>query len=96
MTFCPLFGRLYELGEQGMWHQGPGQEFRVELGAEEEGVLAARQFGDLHEDAVRRAAGEDQAAFLELLDIFRVDFVAMAVALLDESRQLGKLLAGEI
>ena len=49
----------------------------MELRAEHEGVLRFRQLGDLHEDAVRRGARENEAVRFEMLHIRRRALVAL-------------------
>ena len=57
-----------------------GFEFGVELGAEEEGMDAFRQFGDFHKFSVGRLAGKDKAFFFQRFYKIRIDFVAVAMA----------------
>ena len=57
-----------------------GFEFGVELGAEEEGMDAFRQFGYFHQFAVGRLAGEDNPLFFQLFYEIGIDFIAMAMA----------------
>lgn len=81
-----LFAFLLDAGfdecrEERMRTERAGQEFRMELRAEEERMHFLRQLGDLHQMAVRRAAGEHQSLGLEIGHIGRIDLVAMPVAL---------------
>ena len=57
----------------------------MELGAQEERVLLARQFRDLHQAPVGRNAGEDQSFLFQAGYVVRVHLVAMAVPLGDEA-----------
>ncbi len=60
--------------------QRPGVEFRVELCAEEKRVNGFRQFGDFHQAAVGRCAGENHPGFFDIGDESWTDFIAVAVA----------------
>src|SRR5262245_19405027 len=62
-----------------MWLEGAALELRVELHADEPGVV--RILDGLRQQAVRRQARKAQAGLLELVAIGRVDLVAVAVAL---------------
>ena len=66
-----------------------GQKFWVRLGADEEGVLGRRKFEEFHQAAVRRTPGKDCAARFQLFYVFRIDFVAMAVALGNNTLAVG-------
>src|SRR5687768_8230616 len=57
----------------------PRAKFRVELGADHEGVVA--DLRDLNQAAVRRSAACHQAKRLKLLAVGVVELVAMAMAL---------------
>ena len=74
-------GCLYERVEQGVRREWPRAKFGMKLRAEHERVHIARQLCDFHETAVGRAAGEDEPRIFELLNVFGVYFVSMAVTL---------------
>src|SRR5258708_31340059 len=59
----------------------------VELAAEEPGM--AFQFDDLDKLSVGGEAGHVESALLELRHIFRIHFVAMAMALVDQIAAVG-------
>src|SRR3954451_227545 len=73
---------LDELAEERRRALGPGLELRMELGGDEERVVA--QFDDLDEALVGRRAGDDEPGRLEALAQGDRHLVAMAVALVDD------------
>ncbi len=88
--------RFDKFSEQWVRHEGPSQEFRMELGAEKERVRTARQFGYFHESAVGRLARKYKTALFKLFYVFRIDLIAVAMALFDGGRRLRQFLALEI
>src|SRR3989344_733891 len=66
-------------------------EFRMELARQEERVFLFRQFGDFHQHAVGRCGGKYQPGILQILDIGRIDFIAMAMALEDAAGTIGSV-----
>src|SRR5512134_3474188 len=75
-------GGLDEAGEQGVRAKRLGLELRMELDGQEPRM--ARQLDNLHELAVERPADDAQAGVREGLFIQAVEFVAMAMALVDD------------
>jgi methyl-accepting chemotaxis protein len=71
--------RLDETGEQRMRVERPAFQFRVVLHADEPRMI--RIFDRLRQHAVRRHAGEHQAAIFQPLLVVDIDFVAVAMAL---------------
>src|SRR5689334_15812882 len=61
-----------------------GLEFRMELAAQEPGVV--RDFADLDIGVVRRLPGDPQAGGLQALLVFAIEFVAVAMPLVDLAR----------
>src|SRR5215469_2983618 len=76
-----LVGGADESLEERMGLHGLGFEFGVELAAEVPGVVGG--LADLHVGAVRSFAGDAKAGGLELLLVFAVELVAVAVPLVD-------------
>ena len=66
---------------------GAALEFRVELDTHLEG--AVRQLHGLHNVAVGRGAADHEARVLEILPEIVVEFVAVAVALVDVGSAVG-------
>ena len=73
--------------EKRMGVHGTGLEFRVELAAQEPGVVP--EFDDLHQLAVGGGAGNRQAGGVQFLPVGVVEFVAVPVALHDLRDAIG-------
>ncbi len=58
-------------------------EFGVELHADEPGMHGLRQFHDLGQILARRARRDDQPGFFQFRHVMVVDFIAVAMALVD-------------
>ena len=82
-AILPLDRGRDQPGEQRVRPGRPGAQLRVRLGGHEVRVRLARQLDELHQAAVRRGAGEDQAARRDLLAVLVVHLVAVPVPLLD-------------
>src|SRR5208282_2678894 len=76
-----LHRSLYERGEQRVRLEGPAFQFRVELDADEPGMVG--EFDDLGELAVGRHAGKPHPGLFQARLVVDVDLVAVAVALAD-------------
>src|SRR5579864_4210589 len=82
-----LVGGANECPEQRMRLHGLGFELGVELAAEKPRMV--RDFADLHVNSVRRLAGDAQAPRLQLVLVFAVELVAMAMALVNFAGAVG-------
>src|SRR6266581_8098159 len=80
-AFLMLDGGADKRGEERMRLEWLGLEFRMELAAEEPGML--RRLDDLHVVAVGRAAGDTESGIGERLFVFAIELVAVPVALVD-------------
>ena len=75
-----MFGSCFgKCGKERVRSERTRQKLGMELRTNEERVFLFGKLCDLHENAVRRGAREDDARLSELLDIFRIDLVAMTV-----------------
>src|SRR2546430_17294165 len=74
-----LHRRLDEGGKQRMWRKWPRLQLRMELHADEPGVVLV--FDHFGQEAVGRHAAEAHAVLFEAAFVAGIDFVAMAVAL---------------
>ena len=61
--------------------QGPGFKLGMKLGAQHKGMIF--DFHDFHQIVFGRIAGNNQTGFFQLGAIFIVEFVAVAVPLID-------------
>ena len=73
-----LQGGLYQPREQRMGTFRRALVFRMELGADEEGV--ARQFHHLYQAGFRIPAGSLEAVLLKFLQIVGIELVAVTMA----------------
>ena len=77
-----LMGCSDEAFEEGMRLVGFAVEFGMELARDEERMFC--QFDDLDEFAVGRKAAEAEAGFFKFLAVGIIEFVAMAMAFVDD------------
>ena len=73
-----------EAAKEWMSPVGTALQLRVELAGEEPGVI--RQFDQLHKPSVRRKARENQSGAGQQFPIDVVEFIPVAMALVDLSR----------
>ena len=73
--------RLYEAVKQRLWLVRSALELRMELSGDKPAVCGI--FHDLDKSAVRRQAGKAQSLFAKLLTEIVVQFVSVAVALVN-------------
>lgn len=64
-----------------MWMVGLGEEFRVELRADVEGMIG--KFDDFDEAFICGDGRNDETTFLEFILVIGIDLVAVAVAFTD-------------
>src|SRR3989344_1649620 len=81
MLFALFHYSSHKSGEKGVWCKWSCFKFRVELSSEEKGVDTPWQFSNFAKTPVWRHAREDHTCFLKLLNIFRIDLIAMPVSL---------------
>jgi hypothetical protein len=89
MLASGFLGQPYEIAEQGMRAVGAGGEFRMELYAQHPGMVPELAY--LHQSAVGGEAAGKQAGLLQWLTEIVIEFVAMAVALMDDGLIVGVL-----
>src|SRR6266571_7712474 len=86
-AFLMLDGGADKRGEERMRLEWLGLEFRMELAAEEPGML--RRLDDLHVVFVRRASRDAQSGWGKNFFVFSVELVAVPVALADLELAVG-------
>jgi len=82
-------GGADERGKERVWREGLGLELRVELTAEEPGMI--RRFDDFHVMAVGRSPSDFQAGADQGRLVIAIELVAMAVALADVELAVGAM-----
>src|SRR5450759_2293201 len=81
-----LMRRRNETLEQRMRLVRFAQKFRMELARHEERMIL--EFDDLHQLAIGRKPAENETSLLEFLAVGVVEFIAMAVALINDERAI--------